>query len=403
MIVKNPLVSDTPKLYKFWDAERNNRQDLLPHKVTTGSNKLGWFFCTHGYSHSFKARISNVAKGTGCSVCKGRQVCRGFNDFESNCTYESYFWDYAKNEDYPWDVAKSKNSTRWFVCEVGHSFEISLNSIHAHGHWCPYCSGQRVLRGYNDLQYTYPVISEYWDYFLNKEIPENVLSSSSKKYWFNCEDGHVFDISLLNAGARGQWCPYCSGSKIWIGHNDLYTTHPNLSAQIDPNTKVDARHISAGSNKSVRWTCPIDSTHSWYAAVNDRALKGSGCPRCRPSRSKAEIELFEWISENTLPEIEVIPNDRNVLPGRFEIDIYIPSLKLGFEYNGNYWHKDKGDPEGRSMWKENTAKNLGVRLITIWEDEWISNKEECITKVEDALQETQISRLTPLPTYGRLR
>lgn len=86
----------------------------------------------------------------------------------------------------------------------------------------------------------------------------------------------------------------------------------------------------------------------------------------------------------------IIENDRKALGGR-EIDIFLPDLNLGFEFNGDFWHMDPGvyDPEfvnptskvmAKDKWKEdvdklNLAKSLGINLVVIWEHEWDSNPE----------------------------
>lgn len=385
--MKNPRVSDVPSILSLWDTGKNSQIGLYPDDVTTGSNKVAWFYCTRGRNHSFSSRISNVVTGTGCSVCKGRQVLRGFNDFESQCSYESYFWDYCKNLDNPWEIVKSKNATRWFICELGHSFSLTINSIQSRSNWCPYCAGQRVLLGFNDLKTNSPSIASHWNYTFNKKLPEEVLSSSTKKYWFVCSEGHDFDISPYNSFIRGQWCRYCSGSAVWPGYNDISYTHPRLTRQIDISSGFDYTWVSAGSNILVPWVCDNNNSHRWLATPNDRALRGSGCPKCSNPRSKAEIDLYEWISKCIVPGIEVIPNSREILPGRKEIDIYIPSLRLGFEYNGNYWHKDKGDPEGPSARKEKLAAEKGVTLHTIWEDDWASDRSTWEEWIEAVTQE----------------
>ena len=39
--------------------------------------------------------------------------------------------------------------------------------------------------------------------------------------------------------------------------------------------------------------------------------------------------------------IDFLKNTRKQIPP-YEIDIYIPSLKVGFEINGNFWHSEIG-------------------------------------------------------------
>ena len=71
---------------------------------------------------------------------------------------------------------------------------------------------------------------------------------------------------------------------------------------------------------------------------------------------------------------EIIENTKSILKddnkNYYEIDIYIPDLKIGIEYNGNYWHsslmKDKYYHENKSK----IAEANGIRLIQIYQYEW---------------------------------
>ena len=62
-------------------------------------------------------------------------------------------------------------------------------------------------------------------------------------------------------------------------------------------------------------------------------------------------------------------NNRVVLNGK-ELDIYIPSKKLAIECNGIYWHSSRNNkPQKYHYDKYILCKNLGIQLITIWEDQ----------------------------------
>ena len=65
----------------------------------------------------------------------------------------------------------------------------------------------------------------------------------------------------------------------------------------------------------------------------------------------------------------------NYTIGTKDIDIYIPSLKLGIEVNGDYWHSQKRKDKGYHLNKTNLCESKGIRLIHIWESECSSNKE----------------------------
>ena len=58
-----------------------------------------------------------------------------------------------------------------------------------------------------------------------------------------------------------------------------------------------------------------------------------------------------------------------------EIDIYSPSLKLGIEYNGNYWHSELYKSPNYHQEKSLLAKEKGIQLVHIWEYEWINKQE----------------------------
>jgi len=63
-------------------------------------------------------------------------------------------------------------------------------------------------------------------------------------------------------------------------------------------------------------------------------------------------------------------NSRTVLSGK-EIDIYIPSKKIGIEFNGTYWHSTEVQPDKNYHFnKSKSAEAAGIRLIHIWEYEW---------------------------------
>ena len=55
--------------------------------------------------------------------------------------------------------------------------------------------------------------SAFWS-SKNEKKPEEVYKSSSKKYWFLCNEcKHQFEGSLSDINT-GCWCPYCSNKKL---------------------------------------------------------------------------------------------------------------------------------------------------------------------------------------------
>ena len=91
------------------------------------------------------------------------------------------------------------------------------------------------------------------------------------------------------------------------------------------------------------------------------------CTICNPigdSKSIKEKDIFEYIK--SIYSGEIIQSYRDKL----EIDIYLPELKIGFEFNGLYWHSDKYKEKNYHLDKTNYFKDKGIRIIHIWEDDW---------------------------------
>lgn len=94
--------------------------------------------------------------------------------------------------------------------------------------------------------------------------------------------------------------------------------------------------------------------------------------------SFAEKDLVNFLK--TLG-VTVIENDRKILSG-MEIDILIPEKNIAFEFNGLYWHSTKFKNRNYHLEKTNRAKNAGIRLIHIFEDEWNDKKEIVKEKIK---------------------
>jgi hypothetical protein len=116
--------------------------------------------------------------------------------------------------------------------------------------------------------------------------------------------------------------------------------------------------------------CGSQYQRNRYSIINPQA-----CTKCfdTQSVSSAEMEIRSWL-ESVLSH-DMIYQDRSLLSNGFEIDILIPELKIAIEYNGLYWHSEEA---GKSQWyhatKHNKCAEAGIRLIQIFEDEWLYKK-----------------------------
>ena len=88
-----------------------------------------------------------------------------------------------------------------------------------------------------------------------------------------------------NDRVNGNGCPYLTGKAIWIGYNDLETTHPLLAFEWHPwrNGELKPTDVTHGKRLKVWWHLRYhdpelgDFDFEWEAWIADRA-KGAGCP-----------------------------------------------------------------------------------------------------------------------------
>ena len=105
-------------------------------------------------------------------------------------------------------------------------------------------------------------------------------------------------------------------------------------------------------------------------------VKTTICTECNPIGSEFasgyEIQLQKFIKENYFEEI--IINKRNIIYP-YELDIYIPELKLAFEFNGVYWHNELYKTTNYHKEKSDLCEEKGIQLIHIWEDDWLYKQD----------------------------
>jgi very-short-patch-repair endonuclease len=88
---------------------------------------------------------------------------------------------------------------------------------------------------------------------------------------------------------------------------------------------------------------------------------------CLHKSSKTEKKLLSFIKENY--EGEILINKNNIITG-YELDIYLPDLKLALEFNGLYWHNELAKDKNYHKMKTDLCEEKGIQLIHIYEDDW---------------------------------
>lgn len=201
-----------------------------------------------------------------------------------------------------WDIDANKGITSEMIsagshkkvfwrCEKNHLYRASVNERVRYYKQdrlfgCPYCSGHKVLPGYNDLQTTNPNLAKEWDHLNNGDItPRDVVAGSSKKYWWKCHNcGNVWLASVKNR-INGRGCPVCKSITISnklikraTKEKTFADEFPSLVCEWDSCNVIKPTEIAPHSNIKVWWICS-KCGHKWITSVNNRA-NGYGCKEC---------------------------------------------------------------------------------------------------------------------------
>lgn len=363
------------ELMKEYDWEAN--EGLDPSKLTYGSRQKIWWICEHG--HKWIATINNRTCGhTGCPYCSNNKILPGYNDFATICPELVKEW-HIDNKIKPTEVSAYSNRIIKWQCSKNsdHIWESEI-SIRAHGSTCPYCK----LKYLDD----YPKLMKEYDWEANGGIDfSRIHGARKKKIWWKCENGHKWQQSFYDR-ARGRNCPYCSGRKVLSGYNDLATLRPDLLAEWNykKNTILPSE-VTVGSYKKVWWKCKYG--HEWETPICNRGSQGYGCPYCSRRTSFPEYVIKYYLEKLGL-EVKHSYKGFN-----FELDLYIPELNIGIEYDGYYWHKDK-DKRKKDKEKNKKCKELGITLYRVREG--ISSLKDTsidICSKKRGLNERSIKRL----------
>lgn len=134
----------------------------------------------------------------------------------------------------------------------------------------------------------------------------------------------------------------------------------------------------AGTHDWVKTTCV---KHGAFEAKLYSIKAGHGCPRCANRVSKGEAEVVAWLRSLGL-RVETQCYDTLE---RGTLDILLPDQGVAIEYCGLYWHSEERRGEKEHLRKMRDAGKAGVRLLTLFEDEWLHRQEAVKTTIKMVL------------------
>lgn len=319
----NDLATLKPELADEWSSKND---PLKPTMVTTGSHKkVIW---RDKYGHEWTATVkSRALNGTGCPYCSHNKILVGFNDLASQHPQIASEWSERNYPLKPDMVTVFANRKVWWRCSKGHEWN-TLISTRSGGSGCPYCSGQLLLKGFNDFATTHPQLAQEWSDRNLPLAPDMINEKSRRNVWWKCRECGYEWQSVVYARVKGTVCPVCADRAVMAGYNDLATTDAHLLSEWDyeKNKNISPNKISRHSMQSVWWKCSLG--HSWKAKISERAIEGKGCKVCE----KDYLTVFPKLAVMYCAAKKRIKvqTDTDKIIG-IPLEIYLPEEKAAIE------------------------------------------------------------------------
>ena len=318
----NDLASLKPELLKEWSPKNT----IQPTEIGVGSHKKVLWIGACG--HEWSAEIRNRVRGAGCPYCSHNAVLQGFNDLATVLPQVAKEWSPRNAPLKPTQVTPYANRKVWWKCEQGHEW-FTLISTRAYGSKCPYCSGIKLLKGFNDLASLHPQLALEWSQKNGTLLPEDVNERSTKNVWWKCSTcGHEYR-AVIKSKVRGLKCPVCTRNAVLPSYSDLATTDPELAQEWNAakNTRKPTE-ISRLSQYPVWWKGICG--HEWKDKVFHRAVEGAGCIYCE----KAFLKELPYLLVTMYAKqygLAARTDDEKLIGAR--IDAVIPELRLAFAFS----------------------------------------------------------------------
>ena len=387
--IKSATFSKLPKEFQYFLILEKFRK-VHGGKYNYSKFTLNWFIrnyknkCTkipivcsiHG---EFYQMIDTHLRGQSCPKCAKEKLSNNkrllYQEFIEKAKevhrdkYQYLFDERWWNENY-----KGMRYTKIpIVCPIHGEFK-QIVSNHLVKFGCPLCGREKSINihklSYQDFirkaiqvhndKYQYPFDKDWWG--------ENYKNHKQKIPIVCPIHGEFFQS--VSDHLQGHGCPKCKNYLFNKHYKMSYWDFINKTRRIhgDKYKYPDSvwwNENYENKNTKIPIICP---QHGEFKQSVDSHLQGHGCPKCTSNYSKGEEELRQFIESLGFKTEKYRDN-------KFEIDIFIPELRIGFEYNGIYWHSDINKPKKYHQEKSLYFAEKSIILIHIWEDWWLYKKD----------------------------
>lgn len=315
-----------PNSFLVLEEYKNNRTPILVKHLLCNKE----FYVRPGY----------ILKNLNCPWCSGKKK-KTTQQFKEEL-YKKYGDEYEILGEY----INSKTKIKILHKKCGNINEVTPNCILRYG-GCKKCSHnymkstEEFKKQVSDLEgKNYIVLGEYTG---NKQKIEIKHEACGKKYY-------VTPIRFI----KGDRCPYCSSSGK--------RTEEDIKKEILKLVGNEYSYIGGYTKSREKFQIKHNICGNVYDIKIGDFRHGHRCPICAlKGKSEKELELFNFTQKHTKEKV----CKKKI--GNYELDIYIPSKKIGIEFNGVYWHSIEKKEKDYHKKKLSFMEKNGIIMYSLWE------------------------------------
>jgi hypothetical protein len=345
-----------PEFEELARAQHHNRYTYKPDGFTDACGKVTVICSDHG---EFVQRAGDHMKGHGCPACgkikvletkkaKAHLHLQELQQVHPNYEFPEYTQNFTKVTD-----------KCLVVCSEHGPFSMSTHHL-KRGKGCRQCGVKRAAKSKEITLEAFKLRvgdtkCQYKDStYLGYNLPMTMV----------CGVHGDFQQTPAAHATRGARCPRCS----WAANSQIVKQSPDelLARCLEVHKGADYTYPEKLEGLTQTWTITCKA-HGDFRQLGYVHLRGSRCPRCASVGSVGQRDMFTYI-KSICPD--AVPDYRFSKNHRQQIDVYVPSLKIGFEYHGIFWHSSKNVENNYHLEKQELAKLEGIALYQIFSDEW---------------------------------
>lgn len=228
----------------------------------------------------------------------------------------------------------------------------------------------------------------YQNPFFDKKVQERIIQSNIEKYGVKS----TFQLQWVKEKSK-QTCLEKYGVKNVIQNKCISQKAINskyVSMYFKLKTKLSKYVIPLFTQEEYngwkkgqvyKWKC-VKCGNEFESKIQTNRLPGIDCliPRCLKCYPKVnfkysleEKQVLDYVKHIYFGQ--VLCNVKNIITP-YQIDIYLPELKCGIQFDGCMWHSiEFHDYEYNLLRKTEMCQDKGIKLIHILQNRWLENQQ----------------------------